>query len=227
MKAKDVMESEVVSTGPQATISEIVKLLLSRRISAVPVIDNGKLVGIVSEGDLIRRVETDTARHRSWWLELMTSDDKLATEYVKSHARYAGEVMTRDVVTAEEDTSLDDIAKLFENHNIKRVPIVRKGEVVGIVSRADLLRLLAGLHDKSEPTPSDDDAIRREIDKRLHAEHWFSSAQVEVSVRGGIVKVEGITMSHEQQSAIRVVAENVPGVRAVNDVTRLNKSVGE
>lgn len=227
MKAADVLESEVITVGPATSVSDVAKLLLSRKISALPVVDNGKLVGIVSEGDLIRRVESGTERHRSWWLELLTSDEALATEYVKSHARFAGEVMTRKVVTAKEDTLLTDIARLFENNNIKRVPIVRGNEIVGVVSRGDLLRVLASLHDKSEPAASDDDAIRAEIMKRLKAEHWFGSAQAEISVRGGIVKVEGIAMTSEQQSAMRVIAENVPGVRAVNDRTILKKSVVE
>ena len=227
MKAPEVMEPEVLSVGPDTKVSDVAKALLSRRISAVPVVDNGKLVGIVSEGDLIRRVETDTDRHRSWWAELLISSETLATEYVKSHARYAGEVMTRKVVTAEESTSLSDVAKLFENHNIKRVPIVRGSKVVGIVSRSDLLRVLADLHEKSEPTPNDDDGIRHEIIRRLKAEHWYSSAQVEVAVRGGVAKIDGLVMTHEQQAAIRVVAENTPGVRSVNDATKLKKSVGE
>jgi len=227
MKASEVMEPEVLSVGPETKVSDVAKALLSRRISAVPVVDNGKLVGIVSEGDLIRRVETDTERHRSWWVELLISSEKLATEYVKSHARYAGEVMTRKVVTAEENTSLSEVAKLFENHNIKRVPILRGSKVVGIVSRADLLRVLADLHEKSEPAPNDDDAIRNEIIRRLKAEHWYSSAQVEIGVRSGVAKIDGLVMTHEQQAAIRVVAENTPGVRSVNDATILKKSVGE
>jgi CBS domain-containing protein len=227
MKASEVMEPEVLSVGPETRVSDVARALLSRRISAVPVVENGKLVGIVSEGDLIRRVEADTAKHRSWWAELLISGEKLATEYVKSHARYAGEVMTRKVVTAEESTPLSEVAKLFENHNIKRVPVVRGSKVVGIVSRADLLRVLADLHEKSEPTPNDDDAIRNEVIRRLKAEHWFASAQVEIGVRAGVAKIDGVVMTHEQQTAIRVVAENTPGVREVNDATILKKSVGE
>ncbi len=227
MRAADVMEPDVLSVYPDTSVNDVAKLLLKNRISAVPVVDNGKLVGIVSEGDLIRRVETNTDKHRSWWLELMISDEKLATDYVKSHARFAGEVMSRPVVTADENTPLDQVAKLFENHNIKRVPIVRGSNVVGIVSRADLLRLLAGLHEKSEPALADDDAIQKEIMKRLKTEPWFSSAQIEVAVRSGIAKIEGIAMSRDQQTATRVVAENVPGVRAVTDATRLNSSVVE
>jgi osmotically-inducible protein OsmY len=107
------------------------------------------------------------------------------------------------------------------------VPIVRGGKVVGIVSRTDLLRLLAGLHEKSEPAPTDDDAIQKEVMKRMKAEPWFHSAQIEVGVRGGIVKIEGVVLSHDIQTALRVAAENVPGVRAVTDATRLKSTVGE
>ena len=227
MKASQIMESEVLTMGPESSVSDVAKALLSRRISAVPIVENGKLVGIVSEGDLIRRVETGTERHRSWWLEHLTTSEKLATEYVKSHARFASEVMTRDVITAGEDASLAEIAKLFEDNSIKRVPIMRAGKIVGIVSRADLLRVLVDLHEKSDPISADDTAIREEIMKRLMAENWFASAQVEVSVRNGAVKLEGIAMSPEQQMAMRVAAENVPGVNSVNDVAVLRRYVVE
>jgi CBS domain-containing protein len=228
MKVAEVMESNVVSVRPDTTVSDVAKILLSHRFSAVPVLDeNSKLVGIVSEGDLIRRVETGTERHRSWWLEVLTSGEKLATDYVKSHARYAGEIMTRPVVTVEEGTTLAEIAKLFEHHNIKRVPVVRGDKIIGIVSRADLLRVLASLHEKSGPVVADDAEIRAEILKQLKSEHWFASAQVEISVRGGVVKVEGVVTSPEQQNAIRVAAENVSGVRTVNDLTIHKKSVVE
>jgi CBS domain-containing protein len=211
MKAADVMESHVVSVRPDTTVCDVARELVARKISAVPVLeDGGNLVGIVSEGDLIRRVEAGTERHRSWWLELLTSDEKLATDYVKSHARYAGEVMTREVVTVQEQTPLSDVAKLFERHNIKRVPVVRDGKVIGIVGRADLLHVLADL-----------------LLRQLKAEHWFSSAQVEISVRNGVVKIEGIVMSHEQRRAIEVAAENVPGVKAVDDKSVLKKLIGE
>jgi CBS domain-containing protein len=226
MKAAEVMESHVVSVRPETTVCDVARELIARKISAVPVIEDGKLVGIVSEGDLIRRVEAGTERHRSWWLELLTTNEKLATDYVKSHARYAGEVMTRDVVTVEEQTPLVEVAKLFEHHNIKRVPVVRGGKVVGIVGRADLLHVLADLHSKSAPV-LDDAGMQAEIVRQLKSEHWFSTAQVEISVRDGGVKIEGLVMSHEQRKAIRVAAENVPGVKSVNDQTTLKLKVGE
>ena len=227
MKAAEVMESHVVSVRPETTVCDVARELVARKISAVPVVeDDGKLVGIVSEGDLIRRVESGTERHRRWWLELLTTSEQLATEYVKSHARYAGEVMTRQVVTVQEETPLSEIAHLFEHHNIKRVPVVRNGKMVGIVSRLDLLHVLANLHSKSAPI-LDDAGIQAEILRQLKPEHWFSSAQVEISVRDAAVKIEGIVMSQEQRAAIRVAAENVPGVRSVSDQTVLKKLVGE
>jgi CBS domain-containing protein len=227
MKAAEVMAANVVAVRPETTVCDVARELVAHKISAVPVLaDGGRLVGIVSEGDLIRRVEAGTERHRSWWLELLVTNEKLATDYVKSHARYAGEIMTREVVTVQEDTSLAEIAKLFEHHNIKRVPVVRNGKVIGIVSRADLLHVLAELHSKTHPV-LDDAGIQGEIVRQLKSEHWFKSAQVEISVRDGVVKIEGIVMSQEQRAAIRVAAEIVPGVRSVNDQTVLKKLVGE
>jgi CBS domain-containing protein len=227
MKAAEVMESHVVSVRPETTVCDVARELVARKISAVPVIEeDGSLIGIVSEGDLIRRVEAGTEKHRSWWLELLTTNAQLATDYVKSHARYASEVMTREVVTVQEDTSLAEIAKLFERHNIKRVPVLRNGTVIGIVSRADLLHVLAELHSKTHPV-LDDEGIQAEILRQLKAEHWFSTAQVEISVQDAVVTILGIVMSQEQRTAVRVAAENVPGVKAVKDQTVLKKLVGE
>jgi len=143
MNAADVMTANVVTIQADEHVINVARLLLDRRISAVPVVDaDGKLLGIVSEGDLLRRVETDTERKRDGWNGLFASRPSLAAEYAKSHARRAGDVMTRNVVTVAGDVPLSHIADLFEKHNIKRVPVVRDGRVVGIVSRADLLRAL-------------------------------------------------------------------------------------
>ncbi len=144
MRAKDVMTSPIVTVGPEATVQEIAKLLIERQVSGMPVLDQGgRVVGIVSEGDLMRRVEHADERHRSWWLKLFSDEITEATEYVKTHGRRAAEVMTRDVVTVDEDTPLHEIAALLEERRIKRVPVVRDGRLVGIVSRANLLHGLA------------------------------------------------------------------------------------
>src|SRR6516162_10833308 len=122
MKARDVMVSPVVTVGANATVRDAAKLLIAKRISAVPVVDGaGKLVGIVTEADLLHRAEAGTERPVAWWLSLMSGDRALADEYVKSHARKVKNVMTRDVKTAEPDTPLVDIADLFEKKHISGV----------------------------------------------------------------------------------------------------------
>ena len=143
MNAADVMVSNVISVRSDTSVEKIAEVLLANRISAVPVVnDKDALVGIVSEGDLIHRVEAGTERHRSWWLELLTGKEILAHEFVKSHARKAADVMTHPVVSVKPDTPLGDIASLLEKHRIKRVPVVNNGKIVGIVSRANLIQAL-------------------------------------------------------------------------------------
>ena len=134
MEAKDVMTTPVISVGADTSIEETAGLMLERRISAVPVVDaSGRLQGIVSEGDLMRHSKAGTGHNRSWWLSLFADRGQLAEDYTKTHGLTAGDVMTRTVVTATESTPLDKIATLLERHHIKRVPIVRRGKVVGIV----------------------------------------------------------------------------------------------
>ena len=143
MNAADVMVSNVITVRSDAAVEQIAEILLTNRISAVPVVDeSGRLVGIVSEGDLIHRVEAGTERHRAWWLELLSARDILEHEFIKSHARKAADLMTRPVITVQPDTPLSDLAALLEKHRIKRVPVVQDGKLVGIVSRANLIQAL-------------------------------------------------------------------------------------
>ena len=144
MKAKDVMTSPVVSIEPDASIWQAVRIMLQRHISGLPVIDQkGGLVGIVTEGDFLRRAETGTQRRRPRWLEYLIGPGRLADEYTRSHGRKVSEIMTADPLTISEDTSVDEIVQLMEKRQIKRLPVVRDQEVVGIVSRANLMRLPA------------------------------------------------------------------------------------
>src|SRR5437016_10449224 len=143
MRAADVMTTDVVAVGPDARVVEVAETLLASRISAVPVIgEGGELVGIVSEGDLMRRSETGTERRRAWWLEALVGRTTLANDYVQANAQKVADIMTRNVVTATPDTPLGEIAALLERHHIKRVPIVRDGKILGIVSRANLIQAL-------------------------------------------------------------------------------------
>jgi len=161
MHARDVMSTSVIAVEPQTSVQQIARTLLQRRVSAVPVVSpDGRVVGIVSEGDLIRCPEFDTQRPHPWWLSLVSDPEEEAREYVKSHGLVAQDVMTRNVIVVSEDTSLQEIAALLERHRIKRVPVVRGRELVGIVSRANLLHGLAVAG--SQPAPAGDESTLRE-----------------------------------------------------------------
>ena len=163
MKAADVMVSPVITLGPDATVQEVADILLRNRISAVPVLSQqGKILGIVSEGDLLRRVESGTQRHRSWWLELLTTKFTLRDEYVKSHSRKVTDIMTSDVLTVSPGMPLGDIASVLEKNGIKRVPVVTDGKLVGIVSRANLLQAIATIGKTIKTQGAVSDAALRE-----------------------------------------------------------------
>jgi CBS domain-containing protein len=219
MIAKDVMTAPVVTVYADTPVRRIAEVLLAHRISAVPVVDaRGAIVGIVSEGDLMRRAETGTERHRSWWLRLVSGPDDLARDYVKAHGRGAADVMTRDVITVAEDSPVSAIACLLEERRIKRVPVVRDGRLVGIVSRADLLRGLATQPAPPEPSVSmDDRAIRDRLMRTLGEVGWTRPEFVKVIVTDGVVHLWGLVSSKEQRRALVVAAGNVPGARGVED----------
>jgi len=218
MKASDVMVSNVITVGPDASIVDVADLLLRNRISAVPVVGaNGEIVGIVSEGDLLNRSESETERRNSWWLDALASKEFLAGEYIKSHSRKVSDVMKRDVITATPSTSVAQVAAILERNGIKRVPIVENGRLVGIVSRANLLRGLASLKDKAPQARADDSAIRHQLMEKLHRERWTRPALISVTVQDGNVDLWGIVESPAEKKAVHILAEVTPGVRAVND----------
>jgi signal-transduction protein with cAMP-binding, CBS, and nucleotidyltransferase domain len=192
--------------------------LLSNRISAVPVVGrDGAILGIVSEGDLMRRAEAGTFRRRSWWLAILASRNALAADYIKENSRKVTDVMTRDVVTVQPETALADVAEVLEKNRIKRVPVVKAGRIVGIVSRANLLQALASLRKQIEGITPDDGAIRERVIERLRAEPWARPALINVIVQNGTVSLWGVVDSQTEKKAVRVAAEVTPGVSAVND----------
>jgi len=141
MKARDVMTLAVYTVKPTTSVKDVAHLFVERRISAAPVVDDQrKIVGIVSEGDLVHRSEISTQRRHPWWLVLMAGDEGLAADYIKAHAKQVADIMTRKVITAGPDTPLQEIAEMLEKYGIKRLPIVRDGQLVGIVSRANLVQ---------------------------------------------------------------------------------------
>jgi CBS domain-containing protein len=219
MNAAEIMTTHVVSVGPETLVPKIAKLMLEKRISAVPVVDGkGKLVGIVSEGDLVRRAETGTERRRAWWLDVLAEKSVLAQEFVHAHGRKAKHVMTKDVVVVAEDTPVQKIADILESQSIKRVPVVRKGRVVGIVSRADLLHAVAtqSYAVKSRAKPADQE-IREKLSASLRKQSWGAPYVTSIVVRNGVVHLWGLVGSDNERNAIIVTAENMPGVRKVKD----------
>jgi len=217
MKAKEVMTTVVVTVGPTAKVHEVATLLARSHISAVPVVDaRMHVLGIVSEGDLLRRKEIGGKKRRSWWLDLFTSNVTLAQDYTKSHAVAARDIMSAPVISVSEGTSLAKIADILAEHAIKRVIVVRDGILVGIVSRADLVRALACAVSKT-PAHVDDKSIRNTLLQRIHAQPWASTAYFNFAVDDGVIELNGTVESDEQHKALRVLAETVPGVKAVRD----------
>lgn len=218
MKVADVMTRQVVTVGAGTSISEAVGLMLDKRLSGLPVLDGqGKLVGILTEGDLLRRGETGTERQRPRWLEILMGPGRIAGEYVKTHGRRVAEIMTRDVVSAAEDAALEDIVQLMERHRIKRVPVLKDDRLVGLVSRADLLRALAQrLRDQPAADYRDEEILER-IHTELAKAAWVSRDGVTITVTGGIVSLNGVILEEKERDALKVVAENTPGVKAVED----------
>ena len=222
MKAADVMISNVITVTPDSDVVEVAKTLLSNRISGAPVIDkSGRLVGIVSEGDLLRRAEMGTERHRSWWLQLLTSKEALAQEFLQSHSRKVGDVMTRGVVTVAPDTPLSDVATTLEKHGIKRVPVVKDSKLVGIVSRANLLQALASMRKDVQPGKVDDATLRDRVMANLDRQPWTWPALINVIVRDENVELWGLVNSDTEKNAVRVAAEGVAGVKSVSDNLRI------
>jgi CBS domain-containing protein len=219
MTAADVMVSNVITVNANADIRDVAKIMLTNHISAVPVIDEqGELVGIISEGDLIRRPEIGTERPRSWWLDALNTNARHIDEFVRSRSRKVSDVMTCDVVTAKPDDSLGHIAALLEKNRIKRVPIVSGGKIVGIVSRANLVQALASLNvGRIERTARGDAQLRGEVFARMQEAPRTMLALPNVIVHDGTVQLWGIICSEADRKVIRLAIEVIPAVRRVID----------
>jgi len=218
MNASDVMTRNIVSVSRDAPVAEAIRLMLDNHISGLPVIDEAnQLVGILTEGDLLRRGETGTERHRPRWLEMLMGPGRLADEYVRTHGRKVGEIMTRDLARVTPDTPLDEVVGLMERRRIKRVPVLDGDRPVGIVSRADLLRALARTLEEKPPPAIGDEAIRERILAELAKVSWVPRDGLAITVANGVVDLDGVILDEKERDALRVAAENVPGVKAVED----------
>jgi CBS domain-containing protein len=215
MKAADIMVKDVVSVKPEASVREVASLMLERRISGVPVVDSERRVlGIISEGDLIRRPEIGTYTSPTGWLTVFLSRDESARDFVKTHGLLAKEVMSRPAICVAPETPLADIVRLFDRHRVKRLPVVEHGRLAGLVTRADLLRALVA-RQAMPPIASGDQEIRERIDAILRAEVWAPSAYINVQVSEGVVQLWGMVNSIAQRDALVLAVRGTPGVRDV------------
>jgi CBS domain-containing protein len=216
MIAGDIMVRDPVSVRPEGTLSDVVQLMIDRRVSGIPVTDaNGRLVGIVTEGDLLRRVETGTEKRASW-LQVFFTPGRVADDYVQTHGTRIAEVMTPEVFNVTEATPLEEVVTLMKDKHIKRVPVTRNGILVGIVSRADLVKALGQILSAPDAPVTSDAQVREKIYAELERQAWTPKG-IRVTVENGAVELDGTIFDERDRDAIRVAAENVPGVKSVKD----------
>ena len=219
MKVRDVMTTDIRTVGPSSTIDAAIAIMTERRVSGVPVVDEaGVLVGIVTEGDLLRRVETGTgARPRPLLLDLLIGPGREALDYVRTHSRRVSDLMTADVLTVSESDPLSEVVRLMERRHIRRVPVVRDGRLIGIVSRSDLIAALGLKLAAIVPPPATDAEIAARVERELQTAHWLGRSSIGVRVHHGVATLEGIINDERMRDAIRVATQNVSGVTAVRD----------
>jgi hypothetical protein len=218
MEACQVMTSPTITISPGASVRQAITTMLDHRVSGLPVVDEtGRLAGIVSEGDLLRRAEIGTEKHRPKWLEFLLGPGRSASDYVHSHSRRVADVMTNDPVFVDARASLETVVALMEKHGIKRVPVLRDGVVMGIVTRADLLRAFVTATEETPTGARSDADLKEAILDAIAAEKWAPQGSIHVAVREGHVTLAGTILDDRERDAIRVCAENIPGVRTVTD----------
>jgi CBS domain-containing protein len=217
MRAHQIMTKDVITVTPHTTIEDAARIMLRTHISGLPVMDDaGKLVGIVSESDFLRRNEIGTGRKRAKWLQFLLGPGTAANEFIRERGRKVEDVMTPDPITVSEETPLEDLVRLMEKNDIKRLPVMSGKTLRGIVTRSNLLQAVASLaHEIPDPT-ADDDHIRERIIRAVSATDWRPIG-FEVSVRNGVVHLHGIITTDEARQATIVAAENAAGVRKVHD----------
>ena len=215
MKARDIMTRHVVSVMPDSTLSDFADVILKNGISGVPVITaKGNLVGMITEGDCLNRVEIGTEKKQSFWRSLFTDPESQAEKYIRAHGRKVSEIMTRNLITADEDTDVSEIIHLMEKHRVKRIPIMSGSTVVGIVSRANIVQAMASLLHTVD-TDVSDEKLRSKVLDALAELPWPAKTFVNVTVKDGVVDLWGAFTSYRQDESAVVAAENVPGVKAV------------
>jgi CBS domain-containing protein len=218
MKASDVMTRTVITIDEQAPIAEALRLMLGKAISGLPVVDfNKQLVGIITEGDLLRRAELATQRPVARWKNLLVGPWFSAQEYVRTHARTVGSVMTRETLCIAEDTPLSLIVRMMEQGHVKRLPVTKGGKVIGIVSRRDVLRSLSSVVEDPLAGSSTDAGILQQIEQDLAAQPWSARHNITVTVKDGVVALTGTVSGFEQREALQILIQDIAGVHKICD----------
>jgi CBS-domain-containing membrane protein len=221
MKVLDLMTPKTVTVKSDDSVLSAIRLMLDNEVSGLPVVDESyKLVGMVTESDLLRRAELETEKHQSWWHALLASPGKLAAEYAQTHAHRVRDVMTSPVHTVDFDTPIFVAVDIMEKFRIKRLPVVRGTTLVGILSRRDLLKaaywLIAEPLDTAHSQVSDQ-AITNSLSKEIQAQPWTSEKCITTRVNNGVVELCGVIFDERARSALRILAEGVPGVTEIRD----------
>jgi CBS domain-containing protein len=218
MNAADVMTRNVITTTADASIDDVARLMVLHRFSGVPVVDaEGRVIGMITEGDLLRRAETGTEKQHSGWLKLLLGSGRLAQEYAQAHARKVEEIMTCAVFSVTPDTQLAEVVALMEARRVKRVPVIEGGHLVGLVSRADLLKALTELLPRVQARAVSDAEIRERVLAEIQRQPWAPRTSTDVAVADGTVELRGVVTDERERESLRILAENVPGVKRIHD----------
>ncbi|HWE18949.1 MAG TPA: CBS domain-containing protein [Hyphomicrobiaceae bacterium] len=220
MKAQDIMTRDVVAVSPYTSVPDIAAIMVENNISGVPVLtDSGEIVGVVSQSDLLHRVEIGTEREdrRKWWLGNLADANALAREYAKAHGLKAQDVMSRYVISVREDAELRDVAGILDRHRIKRVPVLRVGRLVGIITRSDLVRALSELQVPRSDNRIDNAILHKALHDRMRAQPWVNESNISVTVNDGVVELWGFVDTMDQHCALRALVEETKGVKRLED----------
>ncbi len=227
MRVKDVMTKTVISVTPQTSVSDALDIMTRSRVSGLPVIDEGGLlVGIVSEGDFLRRSELGTEKPQAHWLASIFLPGRAAELYARAHAKHVDQIMSADVATIEEDATLGSAVELMEKRSVKRLPVVAGKRVVGMIARADFVHALAQfVRQPYEEALVTDAEIKRGIEAEMKAQLWAPAATVDIVVKEGVVELHGLLTDERERNALHALVENVGGVREVHDhIVRVDPS---
>lgn len=218
MRAQDIMTSKVLTVKPDTTVGEIAALMARERISGVPVVDqDGRMIGIVSETDLLHRTETGTERKRKWWISLFLDTDMRARDFIKGHGHTAADVMSRFVISVRDDAGLAEVADMLDTNNLKRVPVLKAGQLVGMITRGDLVRALANAETTRSPAVGDSAKLQKLLNERIEQQSWLNPSYLNVVVTDAAVELWGFVSSEDQRRALLILVRELAGERQVGD----------